>query len=100
MNKETIELERRVKHIKGYGFWGMKEWRDNDPEVLDEIVKWSEGKSVKVYKHTLRIVEENISDTEFYYYAGVPSAGIYDNGTLSQKIPYCDWVCYLEIYWQ
>lgn len=97
MKKHTIELARRLKHIKGYGVWenpiNGQRFPTHEIEVLNRIVEWSNGKSVTIYKHLVRSEEENISTTEFHTVkCGVPADGM--------QIPLCDLVYYLDIYYQ
>lgn len=96
MKKHTIELIRRLKHIKGYGIFPTVSFdsrpADSEIEVLNRIVEWSSGKNVSIYKHVVRWENENISTTDFYT-VDLPQVPI-------SKIPYCDYVCYLDIYYQ
>ncbi len=85
MKKETFELSR-TRSISGYGDITPPV---SEADILDSIVDFSKDKNISVYKHLLRIEEENISTTEFY---NVP--------TITRKIPYCEKVYYLDIYYQ
>jgi hypothetical protein len=92
MNKETLEIERYPDHISGYSRSTYLE--ENSQEILDKLIEWSKDKVEKIYKHKIRHVEENRSNERFYFFDGgmgrCPKA----------KIPYCDLVCYLDIYYQ
>ncbi len=104
MNKTTIELERNTNHIKGYGMVKDKTWTES--EMLDKIIEWSnkdDGPNLyggvrpkkQVYKHILRIEEENIRENDLY----IP----FQNDAIRHNqipIPRCDRVKYLDIYWQ
>ena len=85
MKKETLELSRS-RSISRYGDLNPPV---SESDILDSIVDFSKDKNISIYKHLLRIEEENISTTEFY---SVP--------TITGKIPYCDKVYYLDIYFQ
>lgn len=101
MNKDIIEIER-TKHIAGYGRFSYL--TDSSEEILNKIVEWSYDFSQKlrlpvIYKHKVRYVEENISKEEFYFFDG----GLEQMGEEicpTANIPYCDLVCYLDIYYQ
>ena len=92
MNKDSIEIERDSNHISGYSRFTYLE--ESSEEILDKLIEWSKGRSEKIYKHKVRYVQENISDKRFYFFDG-------GMGRCSKaKIPYCDLVCYLDIYYQ
>lgn len=92
MNKDSIEIERDSNHISGYSRFTYLE--ESSEEILDKLIEWSKDRTEKIYKHKVRYVQENISDERFYFFDGgmgrCPKA----------KIPYCDLVCYLDIYYQ
>lgn len=97
MNKDTIELERDTNHIKGYGLSNEKTW--NEIDILNKIVEWSQEKQgVKVYRHNLRITEENVRDNDLYIPFQNDPDGARQCG--QTPIPRCDRVKYLDIYWQ
>ena len=95
MNKTTVELLRNSNHIHGYGTMISP---ITEQIILDKLVEWSKAnpfsvatcEEIKIYKHMLRVVEENISETDFYN----------PNFDSSMKIPRCDLVYYLDIYYQ
>lgn len=112
MDKDTIELSRDKNHIYGYGLICPSEHESSESLILDKIIEWSQihkwsqydeqtgeghgflisNKNKKIYKHLIRIEQENISTDRFYK----PFNG--KNG--HNLIPYCDRVIYLDIYWQ
>ncbi len=113
MNKETIELERDANHIYNYGSLIEKY---TESLLLDKIVEWSKTdkeqqvafdeeygviscRKKQVYKHILRREQENISKDRFYDFKGFNDANYWYNVS-PQKIPFCDLVYYLDIYWQ
>lgn len=69
-------------------------------EVLNRVVEWSKlMPDCKIYKHKIRYVEENIRKDDLYHFdGGVKSAGW--KICPPQDIPRCDYVCYLDIYYQ
>lgn len=83
MKKETVEIYR-VKCAQGYAFVSPP---ISESIILDAIVNFSCGRNITIYKDVLRIEEENISTTDFYEFNDL-------------KIPYCDKVYYLDIYYQ
>lgn len=92
MNKDTIELHRTPKHWYNYGLLGGHPYTLDSQSTLDALVEWTQGwtrpSNIHIYKHLLRVEQERI---------GVD--GETDRGSFG-KIPYCDLVYYLDIYWQ
>jgi len=117
MNKNTIELERVKNFLSGYGRMSGNR-TENDSETLDAIINWSrKNTKAKIYKHKVRRAEENISKNKFHYVSEygfsqekckqLLDSGEAASGTnclktryLVTKVPYCDLVYYLDIYWQ
>ncbi len=83
MKKETIELHRG-KCTQGYVYISSPV---SDSIILDAIVDFSRDKNVTIYRDILRVEEENISSVDFYEFQNL-------------KIPYCEKVYYLDIYYQ
>lgn len=97
MKKDTIELERDSNHIKGYGILPYMDKWNNESNILDAIVEWSrKRKTVKIYKHIVRVSEENISKDRFYVSNHIKTI----HNEIITQIPYCDRVVYLDIYYQ
>ncbi len=93
MNKDSIEIERDSNHISGYGRFTYLE--ESSEEILDKLIEWSKDRNEKIYKHKVRYIEENKSKERFYFFDG----GV-DKQCPTASIPYCDLVCYLDIYYQ
>jgi hypothetical protein len=91
MKKETIEYFRDNNNIFGYGY-SIPPKEIQETSILDFLCKWSKNKKVKIYSHSLKRIEENISKTKFYEFR--------HNDCPPKDIPYCDWVYYLDIYYQ
>jgi hypothetical protein len=92
MKKIKLEVERDTHHILGYTSF-PKIAEDYDQKIMDFILTWSskkENKKYKIYKHLIRYEEENISKTNFYI----------SECNKNLKIPYCDRITYLYIYYQ
>ena len=91
MNKETIELARFEKEVKGYD-WVLTPNSISKNAVLNAIVEWSKGKNITIYAHNLRRGDENEDkyNKKYYGYTFKIPGGI----------PYCDWVYYLDIWYQ
>lgn len=90
MNKAIIEIWRAKGAIYGYDFVTNP---ITETDVLDKLIVWSKEKEngrKKIYKHFTKWEYENLSEDRFY----TPEIN------KSLKIPYCDHVCYLTIYWQ
>ena len=92
MNKETIELERLTEHRKNYGLIWDETWTEND--ILNKIVEWSQGKNVVIYRHMLRIEQEDMGGNTTSKFG--PLGGPYREETF----PSCHRVKYLDIYYQ
>lgn len=92
MKKEIIELERLVNHRKGYGLMRDLTWNEND--VLNKIVEWSQGKNVLIYKHLVRIEEEDAEGITIGSFG--PIGGPYKE----EAYPTCHRVKYLDIFYQ
>ena len=115
MNKTTIELAR-VDHIVGYGFihgWPMT----SDRDVLEALLNWSQssdGQGRTVYRHIVRSTEEHVNCSRWHYahergksqeecaklFEGVKEDALEDNCASVHRMPMCDAVTYLDIYWQ
>ncbi len=91
MNKDTIELERK-KHRKGYGVINDCSYTEND--ILNVLVDWSRNKNIRIYRHLLRIEEEDMPDMDNGQFG--PIGGPYTEVVY----PRCDRVKYLDIYYQ
>jgi hypothetical protein len=99
MEKDTITLDYETKHVRGYGC--LNRWWQEESNILDKIIEWSkEFPEKKVYKHQVRTEETNVRATEFYDFKGMidPVEPLYT--VPPSKIPYCDLVVYLDIWWQ
>lgn len=98
MKKDTIEIERTENHISGYGrFFYLNE---SSEEILNKLIEWSQDNNgEKIYKHKVRYVEENIGKGGHYFFdGGLKQCG--EEICPTANIPYCDLVCYLDIYYQ
>lgn len=92
MNKDTIELSREIK--QPYGYNSTRNFSNDDTEVLDAIINWSrKNVNAKVYKHKVRFVYENDKGKD-YDFSGWP---YHDPSVQTTE---CDFVNYLDIYWQ
>ena len=92
MNKSTIELSREIK--QPYGYSSTRNFSNDDTEVLDAIITWSrKNPKAKVYKHKIRFVYENDNKVPYDF-----SAWKYHDPSI--KTTECDFVNYLDIYWQ
>lgn len=116
MNKTTIELDRR-EHIAGYGSFSHPFSQDSQ-STLDALIEWSqcdENRNKRVYRHILRVEEENLDRTRYHYAseAGLSQEEcakafegqtkdtiVYPACRMLSRIPLCDEVYYLDIYWQ
>lgn len=112
MNKDTIELIRILKFVKGYGLF------QTPPEItetaqLNKIVEWSfsQPNKLNIYKHVLRREEENDNGEVYKYftYGREISEEEYETFMKDETLIkfhrpyacyYCDLVYYLDIYWQ
>lgn len=94
MNKTSIELERK-DHIFGYGCmnWTGPNYSKDSQDTLDFIVEWSKDNTEKkIYRHLIRTEQQNISQSRFH---------IVERSCMEDlRIPYCDLVTYLDIYYQ
>lgn len=110
MNKETIELARFEGSIFGYG-WITQPKETSEEFALNKLVEWSKNKNVKIYSHATRRVEENLSKIKFHYACQNGGSNQEDNKRIYEscprmqekgnyKIPYCDTVYYLDIWYQ
>lgn len=85
MHKSTIELKRVQQFPRGWSpTTGVTE-----NEVLDAIVEWLRTNNYKIYKHLIRYAYEN----EGKEYAFT------DNNDRPPTVE-CDYVTYLDIYYQ
>lgn len=116
MNKETVEYWRNKGSIKGYGYIFEPKILSKT-SILDFLVEWckKKGEDIKIIDHALRKIEENDSTTDFHYAPENPClsqedcakilkdkpAGSYEhNMAMIGKIPKCDDVYYLDIWFQ
>lgn len=98
MKKETIEYFRDKKCIKGYGY--ITEPKQlNEISILNYLCEWSKNKKIKIYSHSLRKEEENIGKYGDYFMDGGKKQYGKELGP-TMNIAYCDWVYYLDIYYQ
>ena len=88
MKKSTIEIARFNEHPDGYGIM----WPPSEHKQLENLVKWSgDNPGTKIYEHKMFHKQENFDKyTEPY---------ISKNDT-TIRIPLCDLVFYLDIYYQ
>ncbi len=89
MDKDTIEIYRKTNAVLNYDFIinPVKE-----VDVLNCLMDWSnkeENKGKKVYKHLIDWKYENVSKENFY-----------SPYRINCKVPHCDYICYLTIYFQ
>lgn len=75
----------RFKCPKGYGDFVCPD----DSFVLNTIVDFTRNTEFKIYRHTIRRIEEEKGYED-----------IYEPEFSTLKIPYCDIVYYLDIYYQ
>jgi hypothetical protein len=103
MQKETIEVSRE-KIPKGYSKFSYL--NENSGEVLDKLTEFAKG---MVYKHTVRHEQENERDEIYNYFqcGQIITKQVFDELKNNKNcqfppyaIPYCDLVCYLDIYYQ
>lgn len=95
MKKTTLELRRDENHVYNYGLTYIPE-QEKESSVLNKLVEWSAGKSITIYKHLLRVEQEQSSDSPSqsrFYETHIPQVGYI-------KIPYCHRITYLDIYYQ
>lgn len=109
MNKDTIEVSRE-KIPKGYSKFFY--FDENSAEVLDKLIQWSneyENKNKNVYKHKVRYHQEKEYDEVYaYFHCGEKiTKEAFDILKMDKTchfppyaVPYCDSVCYLDIYYQ
>ena len=93
MKKETVEYFRQNKCRYGYSYF-ISPRELSETYVLDFLVKWSKNKNVRIYSHSLRKEEINLNK---YKKKHIIKADCYCGEI---QIPYCDWVYYLDIYYQ
>ena len=103
MKKETIEYFRNENSLRGYSYiMNPKQLHENS--ILDYLCQWSKNKNVKIYSHSLRREDENDRETGKYFcYGRELTKQEYDKIDCKigkYFIPYCDWVYYLDIYYQ
>lgn len=91
MVKETVKYATFEKRIQGYG-WLVPPKELNENSILDALCEWSKDKKAKIYSHALEKKEEGFEKYSGQVY--IP------NGGPELKIPYCDWVYYLNIWYQ
>lgn len=99
MKKETIEVYRHRKHVKGYAMFLNADHidykilesngRPNHSTIMQVLIDFCKGKNIVVYSHELQ--SESIDKPEY---------GFYESENFKGKIPYCDLVYYLDIYYQ
>ena len=89
MEKVRIELQRDMNHIYGYSKFDYIQ--KESVTVMNKLTEWSHSnKNCRIYTHEVRIQQENVSTTNFHTVTNDPSL----------KIPYCELVTYLDIYYQ
>ena len=94
MNKTTIELHRIKDTTSFVGHWGIPFAQDSGP-TLDSIVEWTErpeNVGRRVYRHIVRAEEENVRHEPHNWPDSSAPDFIYPAK--------CDYVTYLDIYWQ
>lgn len=92
MNKDTIELSREKD--QPYGYSSTRNYTVDSEEVLEAIINWSRNNlEAKIYKHKVRFVYENDNGESYDF-----SKWIYHDSSI--KTTKCDFVNYLDIYWQ
>jgi hypothetical protein len=90
MKKEIVEFRRYPKHPMGYGLVTPP----SEMEALDFIVEWSKlNPDKKIYRHFVTQREDH--DSNVYHDVYVPFEGKSD-----MKIPYCDLVYDIHIFYQ
>ena len=105
MQKTTVEYFRAENNLRGYSFLTYPAQLRED-SILNYLCEWSKGKEITIYSHALRRVDENDRETGSYFSYGKPiTKEEYDkiDGVRPGEkyfIPYCDWVYYLDIWWQ
>ena len=94
MNKAIIELGRVSNFPSGCGRFTYPTAEDS--EVLDRLIEWSKANpAVKIYKHKVRCVEENVGEP--LSYKDDPKS--WSSGQ-TPRTATCDKVDYLDIYYQ
>lgn len=102
MKKETIEYFRDKNNLRGYSYL-TKPKQLQESSILDFLCQWSKGKNITIYSHSLKRIDENDrKDGCFFSYGREVTKEEYDAIREGYKyfIPYCDWVFYLDIYYQ
>lgn len=104
MKKETLELKREKKHIKGYGKLIPDPYTNKDSNaILDKLVEWSQGKNITIYSHNSYTQEENVGEDGIYAYFRYGqkiTKEEFEADDEAYSVPYCDLVYYLDIYYQ
>jgi hypothetical protein len=91
MKKDTVMVHLDNKQCSGYNYL-IPPGSITTTGLLDALVKWSEGKpGVTIFSHSLRREEINFDHYENEFYT---------TQTHNIKVPYCDWVYYLDIWYQ
>ena len=94
MKKTTIELHRVKDTTAGVGHWGVPFSQDSST-TLDVLTEWTqspENAGRRVYRHVVRSVDENVRHEPHTWSTSNPPSFVYPNK--------CDYVTYLDIYWQ
>lgn len=104
MKKETIKYFIDKNHLRGYSYITQPK-QLHESSILDYLCKWSKNKNVKIYSHSLRRVDENDRKNGCYFCYGRELSkqeynSIVEGCPGKYFIPYCDWVYYLDIYYQ
>lgn len=99
MKKETIEIYRHKKTLANYSMFINKDHEDyqllngdGSPRksfIMQVICNFSKDKNVQIYEHELNC-EDIINEAD----------GFYESENTKMKIPYCDRVYTLDIYYQ
>jgi len=92
MKKETIKYFTAKKKASNYAWLPYHLPKQLEPNsILDFLVQWSKKKKkdVHIYSHALQRVEENFDKYKEKY---CPE-------DITIQIPYCDWVYYLDIWY-
>jgi hypothetical protein len=91
MNKTSVELHRIKDTTSFVSHMGIPFWQDSQ-STLDALLDWAqlpENAGRKVYRHLVRADEENVRREDHTWTEG---GHVYTHK--------CDYVTYLDIYWQ
>lgn len=90
MNKETIEIERTLGHVSNTKHFPWN--KEDSTYILDKLIEWSQNKNVNVYTHKIRTMAENIKPEKL--------RKLGEKFDPKDDSDFCDFVCYLDIYYQ